>query len=103
MTVFSREDLIANHSRYDIFSTTPLSQFAVMNLADGEASGTMPSEHPQSDQWVYVLEGAGQLRVGDETIDLHAGAVALVPAGADHQVIGPNKTLNFYAPVAYPE
>lgn len=88
---------------FRVLETTDRHQIAVMELAEGQASGEFGNDHPQADQVVYVLSGGGWARIGEETIHLGAGDLLVVPAGVDHQILGPNRTLSFYAPVAYPD
>lgn len=102
MKVWRADEIARNEGGFDILKTSGKSQLAVMNLAEGQASGKMGTDHPQSDQILVVLEGGGSAKVGDEEVTLSVGDVLFIPAGAPHQVFGPNKTLNFYAPVAYP-
>jgi mannose-6-phosphate isomerase-like protein (cupin superfamily) len=100
---FRTEELAGNGEFFRVLETTDRLQVAVMELEDGQTSGDYGTDHPHADQLVIVLEGAGTVRCEDETIPLTGGDVVLIPAGADHQVIGPNRTLNVYAPVAYPD
>ncbi len=58
--------------------------------------------HKGADKVYYVLQGIGQVRVGQETRDLGPGGIALAPAGAEHGVrnAGPDRltVLVFMAP-----
>ena len=58
--------------------------------------------HKGADKVYYVLQGRGQVRVGQETRDLGPGGIALAPAGAEHGVrnAGPDRltVLVFMAP-----
>jgi len=45
--------------------------------------------HKGSDKVYYVLQGKGQVRVGQETRELSPGVIALAPAGAEHSVRNP--------------
>ncbi len=58
--------------------------------------------HKGADKVYYVLQGRGQVRVGQETWDLGPGGIALAPAGAEHGVrnAGPDRltVLVFMAP-----
>ena len=58
--------------------------------------------HKGADKVYYVLQGRGQVRVGQETRDLGPGGIALAPAGAEHGVCnaGPDRltVLVFMAP-----
>ena len=48
-----------------------------------------PHAHAGSDKVYYVLQGKGQVRVGDETKELGPGDIALAPSGAEHGVRNP--------------
>jgi len=58
--------------------------------------------HKGSDKVYYVLQGIGQVRVGQEVRELGPGGIALAPAGAEHSVrnASPNRltVLVFMAP-----
>ncbi len=95
--------LADSHEFFEVLSSTERSQVAVMNLADGQVSGEFGTDHPQADQILIVLDGSGKLRVEEDSISLETGDVAIIPAGKRHQVFGPCRTLNVYAPVAYPD
>lgn len=99
--IFRANELEGIDGPFKIFATTDRCQAAMMELADGEVSGAFGSEHPQSDQVIFILSGGGSIRIGDEESELAEGDVALVLAGTPHQVRGPSRSLSFYAPVAY--
>ncbi len=87
-------------------ASTSRSQFAIMALDEDQASGDFGSDHPQSDQYLLVLSGKGIARSDSGEQKLSSGDVILIPAGERHQIIGDKgglKSLNFYAPVAYPD
>jgi mannose-6-phosphate isomerase-like protein (cupin superfamily) len=42
--------------------------------------------HSGSDKIYYVLEGHGQIQIGDESRDAGVGTAVLAPAGIDHAV-----------------
>jgi mannose-6-phosphate isomerase-like protein (cupin superfamily) len=44
--------------------------------------------HKQTDEFYYVIDGAGKMVVDDEEIDLHKGVVVYVPRGVKHKAIG---------------
>ena len=100
---FHAEELTSHGELFRVLETTDQLQVAVMEIAEGETSGEYGTDHPQADQLVIVLDGAGTVRCDGTSIALAKGDVVLIPAGADHQVIGPNRTLNVYAPMAYPD
>lgn len=99
----SAEELARRGEFFSVLETTENLQVGLMVLASGETSGEYGTDHPQADQLILVLEGGGSVRCEGSMIELGVGDVVLIPAGADHQVIGPNRTLNVYAPVAYPD
>jgi mannose-6-phosphate isomerase-like protein (cupin superfamily) len=101
MKVFHAADLATIGDAFKVLASTDRSQLAIMNLAPDETSGEYGNEHGWADQWLLVLEGGGRLKVEDTTVDLKPGDVAVIPAGAKHQVIGPQKSVSIYAPVAY--
>lgn len=48
-----------------------------------------PHAHAGSDKVYFVLQGKGQVRVGDETKELGPGDIALAPARSEHGVRNP--------------
>ncbi len=101
MRVIRVSEIARSGDLFKILHTTDLSQVAVMNLGPGQVSGKFGTDHPSADQTLVVLEGGGTLRVESREETLSVGDVAVIPAGAKHQVVGPSKTLNFYGPPAY--
>lgn len=59
------------------------SQAAEMVLAPGDAEGGADNRHRGADQWLFVLSGSGEARVGRRR----------------HRLL--LRTLNFYVPPAY--
>lgn len=103
MQVLRASQIDGTRDFFKVLATTKKSQFAVMNLAEGEVSGEFGTDHPQADQILYILEGNGSVKVEGQEESLEPGNVVIIPAGAKHQVRGPNKSISFYAPVAYPD
>jgi mannose-6-phosphate isomerase-like protein (cupin superfamily) len=100
----------SRRKKFDVLLSTRTAQCAMMTLKPGEASEEQPhNEHPQSEQWLYVISGSGQAvaRRGTarRTIKLQAGSLLLVEKRELHQVkctgTVPLVTVNFYAPLAY--
>jgi mannose-6-phosphate isomerase-like protein (cupin superfamily) len=60
---------------------------------------------PQSEQWLFVVSGAGKALVNKRQIDLRPKSLLLISKGEVHQIKNtgrrPLVTLNFYAPPAY--
>lgn len=107
MTILTIDDpaFRARESLWKVLHTTARSQVALMNLAPGEASSEAPSVHPTQDQLLYLIEGDVEAEVSGERRRLHAGQLAVVPAGTPHRFINvgtaPARTLNIYTPPAY--
>jgi mannose-6-phosphate isomerase-like protein (cupin superfamily) len=98
-----RDQLAPEDGFFQTLGNGPHLQVAVMELADDQVSGPFGTDHRLSDQLVVVLDGTGEVRCGAHTYPLHRGDIVLIAAGMPHQVIGPNRTLNVYGPIAYPE
>jgi mannose-6-phosphate isomerase-like protein (cupin superfamily) len=99
-----------NRRKFDVLLSTATSQCAMMTLKPGEASEEEPhNEHPQSEQWLYVISGAGEAIAKSGTrrrrVRLSAGSLLLVEKRELHQVRCTGDaslvTLNFYSPLAY--
>jgi mannose-6-phosphate isomerase-like protein (cupin superfamily) len=103
MAVFGREDLARSQDFFAVLHTGPQSQIAVMNLREGETSGEYGTEHPQSDQTLFILEGGGRIVVEEESQELETGDAVFIPAGARHRVFGPSRILNVYAHKGLPQ
>lgn len=92
-------------SGFDVLAGTSLSQAATMVLDPGQSTGGADNEHPDSDQWLYVLSGSGSATVAGEEVDLSQGTLLLVQAGESHEIRNtgedPLRTLDFYAPPAF--
>ena len=80
-------------------------QTAAMILENGEASGPLANEHPQSEQVLYVVSGEVEAEIGDARFTMRAGDSVIVPTGAPHRFTNrasePAVTFNVYAPKAY--
>lgn len=91
---------------FKILHTTGRSQTALMTLEPGEASGSEPNVHHESDQALVVLRGEVTAEVAGETTVLQCGGAVLVPAGTPHRFCnrGPERAVTFsvYAGPAYP-
>ena len=90
---------------FEVLAGTRSLQAAVMVLRPGQASGEPANEHPQSEQWVFVVSGVGRARVGRRHFPLRARSLLLIEKGEVHQISNAGRsalvTLNFYAPPAY--
>lgn len=90
---------------FKIVAGTQRSQAATMVLRPGQSTGGSDNVHPRSDQWLYVVSGAGRAVVTGRPLDLEAGTLLLIEAGETHEITNtgsdPLVTINVYAPAAY--
>lgn len=90
---------------FDVVTGNPRAQVARMELGPNDSVGGPDNRHAHSDQWLYVVDGAGHAVVKGRTVALKAGALLLIEAGEPHEIVndsdGPLQTLNFYVPPAY--
>ena len=54
--------------------------------------------HQRTDEFYYIIEGAGSIVLDDETIEVHQGMVVYVPRGMKHKAIGPLTVLTVCIP-----
>jgi mannose-6-phosphate isomerase-like protein (cupin superfamily) len=80
-------------------------QAAEMTLSPGDSEGGGDNRHRGSDQWLYVISGAGVAIVEGKRSLLRAGMLLLIERGNIHEIRNtgqrPLRTLNFYVPPAY--
>ena len=91
---------------FELLATTRGSaQAAMMTLQPGQDTGEPENEHPQSEQWLFVISGTGRANVGKRTAKLSAGSLLLIEKREIHQVKNtgrrPLVTINLYVPPAY--
>ena len=92
-------------SFFDVLGGTDRSQAATMTLSPGQSTGGPTNAHAASDQWLYVVSGAGTATVEGDRYDLRAGMLVLIEAGETHEITNdgdePLETVNVYAPPEY--
>jgi mannose-6-phosphate isomerase-like protein (cupin superfamily) len=79
-------------------------QIASMTLLDGGSEGDARNRHRGSDQWLFIVKGAGTARVNGRRYPLRLGTVILIERGDEHEIIagrGRLETLNIYVPPGY--
>lgn len=90
---------------FSVVGQTRRSQAATMVLESGEITGGPSNRHEDSDQWLYVVSGEGELMVEGARVPLRTGTLVLIEAGEKHEVRNTGdhrlETLNFYAPPEY--
>jgi mannose-6-phosphate isomerase-like protein (cupin superfamily) len=81
------------------------SQAATMTLLPGESEGGPDNRHRGSDQWFYVVAGAGIAVINGRQHELRSGVLVLVERGEPHEIRNtgrrPLRTVNLYSPPAY--
>lgn len=98
--------ILQEDSLFKIVAGTARSQVGILTLSPGEGTGGLhASDHPDSDQIVYVVSGHGEATVRDRTAPLAPGDVLIIDAGDPHELRctgdEPLLTLNVYAPPTY--
>ncbi|MEA9607480.1 cupin domain-containing protein [Xanthomonas campestris pv. plantaginis] len=80
-------------------------QAAEMVIAPGDHEGGPDNRHRGADQWLFVVDGAGEAIVDGHTQALQAGSLIAIERGQVHEIRNtgdtPLKTVNFYHPPAY--
>jgi mannose-6-phosphate isomerase-like protein (cupin superfamily) len=99
--------------KFNLLANTRQVQAAMMTLRPGGTSDEEPSnEHSGSEQWLFVISGSGEAKIGKRRgqlrrIKLEAGSLLIIEKGELHQIVNSSKrslrTINFYAPPAYDE
>jgi mannose-6-phosphate isomerase-like protein (cupin superfamily) len=103
----------SKRGKFNLLAHTRTLQAAMMTLRPGGASDDEPSnEHSGSEQWLFVISGSGEAKIGKRRgqlrrIKLEGGSLLIIEKGELHQIINtgkrPLRTINFYAPPAYDE
>ena len=96
---------IKPESFFKVLYSTTRSQVAEMVLEPGKSTGGSDNVHGESDQWLYVVSGKGEARVGGKSVKIKKGDLLLIEAGETHEILNDSnkqlKTFNIYAPPAY--
>ncbi len=92
-------------SEFQVLFGNKRAQAAEMVLNPGETEGGPNNRHDKSDQWMYVISGAGLAIVKGKRNSLESGVLLLIEKGETHEIRNsgqePLRTLNFYVPPAY--
>ena len=92
---------------FKLLTTSDSAQAAMMVLRPGQKSSEeSENEHPNSEQWLFVISGTGTARVGKRKVALGPNSLLLIERDEPHQVENTNRrrpliTLNLYVPPAY--
>jgi oxalate decarboxylase/phosphoglucose isomerase-like protein (cupin superfamily) len=101
----------SKRGKFNLLVASRGAQAAMMTLQPGATSDDEPSnEHSASEQWIYVVESRGEVRVGKtkkalRTVKFAKHSLLVIEKGELHQVknTGPKPliTFNLYVPPAY--
>ena len=76
--------------------------YYLFEFAFDPESGNSLHVHSYEDEVVYVLQGAIQIRLGNEKLQTIAGGVAHLPKHIPHALYNPLKVLSRYLAIAIP-
>src|SRR5829696_5081684 len=93
-------------AKFALLAKTGSAQAAMMTLKPGGSTGEhVENEHPNAEQWLFVVAGTGRATVGRRTLKIAANSLLLIEKGERHKITNTGKsplvTLNFYCPPAY--
>jgi mannose-6-phosphate isomerase-like protein (cupin superfamily) len=71
---------------FDTLDRTESSQGATLVLQPQTKTGGPENRHPDSDQWIYVIAGAGRAVIAGREAHLEAGTILLIDAGEPHEI-----------------
>lgn len=88
-----------------VLATGDKVQVVIMSIPPGGEIGL--ETHPDNDQTLMLIAGAGQAVLDGQTADFDAGDIVLVPAGTEHNFIAkddaPMKIITTYSPPHHPD
>src|SRR3954451_2776360 len=97
--------------KFNLLAHTRETQAAMMTLRPGGTSDEEPSnEHSGSEQWLFVISGSGEAKIGKRRrrlrrVELEPGSLLIIEKRELHKILTcggrPLGTINFYAPPAY--
>lgn len=97
------KETLENNSFRKVLYTAKYSQLVVMSLKPGEEIGM--EVHEDHDQFFRFEQGAGKVFIDDSVYDVNADDVAIVPAGANHNVVNTGdvdlKLYTIYSPAEH--
>jgi mannose-6-phosphate isomerase-like protein (cupin superfamily) len=92
--------------QFAVLAATSSAQAAMMTLQPGGSTGErVENEHPNAEQWLFVVSGSGRATVGKRTVKIAENSLLLIEKGEPHKITNTGRsrlvTLNFYVPPAY--
>jgi mannose-6-phosphate isomerase-like protein (cupin superfamily) len=92
-------------SGFDTLDRTEQSQAATMVVQPHTKMGGPDNRHRDSDQWIYVISGAGHAKVEGREAHLDSGTILLIEANEAHEItcVGdePLIMFNVFSPPLY--
>jgi mannose-6-phosphate isomerase-like protein (cupin superfamily) len=85
------EATFENYDFRSVLYTGKYLQLDIMSLESGEDIGW--KKYARTDQLLYVESGSGTCLVNDEAYELQENNAVLIPAGARHNILNNNDTL----------
>jgi mannose-6-phosphate isomerase-like protein (cupin superfamily) len=67
-------------------SSSPVRDLSVAESLVEPGRDTALHRHPRSQEIYYILEGEGEMRLGDQTFNVKQHDAILIPAGVSHSV-----------------
>jgi mannose-6-phosphate isomerase-like protein (cupin superfamily) len=99
------EETLNNSNFRKVLYTAPHCQLVLMSLLPGEEIGM--EVHPDNDQFFRFEKGQGKVIINGEETIVNDGWTAIVPAGAQHNVINTGtedlKLYTIYSPAHHPD
>jgi mannose-6-phosphate isomerase-like protein (cupin superfamily) len=87
---------------FSVVMETDDAQAAEMTVEPGRAVGGPDNYHAESDQWLFVVSGAGVATVDGDDHRIEPGDLLRIEAGERHGIENdgdePLATMNFYTP-----
>lgn len=88
-----------------VLETSKHTQIVIMSIDSGGEIGE--ETHPDNDQVLYLVDGAGQVVLDGQATDFNIGDIVLVPAGTKHNFVAkgdaPMKIITTYSPPHHPD
>ena len=85
------EATFENYDFKSVLYTGKQLQLMIMSLESGEDIGW--KTYKRADQFVYIESGSGTCLVNDEAYDLEENDAVFIPAGARHNILNNNDTM----------
>jgi mannose-6-phosphate isomerase-like protein (cupin superfamily) len=88
-----------NYGYRSILYTGKFMQLGLMSLEPGEDTGW--ESHKRSDQFIHIESGNGLCLLNDEEYQLSENDALFIPAGAEHNILNENDSVQFKFYVLY--